>query len=54
MKPSHSVLTHIQFYSGIVQSSKAYYVKRLFMMSSNARSIQTSQMLMSEGAAYQI
>lgn len=54
MKPPHSVLTHIQFNSGIVKISKVYYVKGLFMMSSNIRSIRTSQLLVYEGTVYHI
>lgn len=50
VKPSRSVLTHEEFYSGIVQ---IFNVKWIFI-SLNVRSIQSSQMLMSEGATYQI
>lgn len=51
VKPSRSVLTHEEFYSGIVQ---IFNVKWILMISLNVRSIQSSQMLMSEGATYQI
>lgn len=37
-------------YSGIVKIFMAYNVKWIFMMSLNVRSIQSSQMLRSEGA----
>lgn len=39
-----------RIYSGIVQNFMAYNVKWIFMMSLNVRNIQSSQMLMSEGA----
>lgn len=54
MKPPRSVLTHTEFYLGIVKISEVYYAKGLFMMSSNIRSIQTSQMLIFEGTVYHI
>lgn len=47
--PPHSVLTQ-RIYLGLVEIFMAYNVKWIFMMSLNVRNIQSSQMLMSEGA----